>query len=482
MRAPGRQRAGSGAVLSRRGLLAGSAAAASALLAGCGSVARQSGLVPGTGAGAPRVAEPASPVAGLTGAEYQWARTAWRYLENNTDHDTGLVNGTDRGPLFTAWNAADAIAATVAGHELKIIDAREFDLRLSRLLGFLATMDLSQGKLPNKAYNAVSGKMVGFDNRPDDIGWSAVDIGRLLLWLRIAGQRHPRFGEYADKAVLRWTLCDVIDPCGVLQGSARFAGRLARYQEGRLGYEQLAASGYAAWGVEAGRSTALPPLAIANVYGQPLRYDARDPRTSGAQAPVLTMPFVLAGIELGWRTPDGQEGLRPLAEQVYRVQEERWRRERQVTARSDYQLREAPYVVLDSVYASGYAWNTIAGDGSGHERLALVSTRAAFGLWALWPGDYANALVENVRYLHDPDRGWFEGRFEQGGGPNTLITLSTNAALLEILLFKAAGALYRPDASRPGYFQVQTGDPFNRIGRCWPGEREACTAAGAAGG
>jgi hypothetical protein len=466
-------------VLTRRGLLgASSAAASAALLAGCGVAARQAGLVPGTGAAATKVVEPTSPVSGLTGAEHQWARTAWRYLENNTDYDSGMVNGVDRGPLYTAWNAADAIAATIAGFELKIIDAREFDLRLSRLLGFLATMDLSQGKLPNKAYNAVSGKMVNFGNQPDDVGWSAVDTGRLLLWLRIAGQRHPRFAEYADKVVLRWTLCDVIDACGQLQGSQRANGQLSRYQEGRLGYEQLAGAGFAAWGVEAGKATALPPLATANVEGVPLRFDARDPRTTGAQAPVLTMPYVLAGIELGWRTPDGQEGLQALAQQVYRVQEERWRRERQVTARSDYQLRGAPFVVLDSVFAAGYPWNTIGGDGNAYERLALVSTRAAFGLWTLWPGDYADALVENVRYLYDPDRGWFEGRFEQGGGPNTLITLSTNAAILELLLYKATGVLYRHGAPRNGFFQVQTGDPFNRVGRCWPGEREACAKAG----
>jgi hypothetical protein len=163
---------------------------------------------------------------------------------------------------------------------------------------------------------------------------------------------------------------------------------------------------------------------------------------------------------------------------VYRVQEERWRREKQFTARSDYQIRGAPFVVLDSVFAAGYPWNTIAGDGNAYERLAHVSTRAAFGLWALWPGEYANALVENVRYLHDPDRGWFEGRFEQGGGPNTLITLSTNAAILEVLLYKATGVLYRQGAARNGYFQVQAGDPFNRIGRCWPGEREGCAKGG----
>jgi hypothetical protein len=462
-----RERAGSGALLKRRSLLVGGGAA---VLAGCGVVggnaARSGGAVPA-----------ANLVAGVSAQEVQWARTAWRYLENNTDDITGLVNGMDRVPTFTAWNAGDAIAATIAGHELGVIDAREFDLRLSRLLGFLATMDLSQGQLPNKVYNAVTGRMVGFENRPDDIGWSAVDVGRLLLWLRIAGQRHPKFQEYADKVVVRWTFCNVIDDCGRLQGTARSNGQVIRYQEGRLGYEQLAAAGYAAWGFDAHQASALPAVETVNIFGMPVTVDARDPRTSGAQAPVLTMPYVLSGVELGWTAPDGSTALRDLAPQVQRVQEERWRRERQVTARTDYQLRDAPYVVLDSVYASGYAWNTVGNDGKEYERLAQVSTRAAFGLAALWPGEYARALVDNVRFLYDPDRGWFEGRFEQGGGPNTNITLSTNAAILETLLFQARGTLHAQGSGRPGFFQVQTGDAFNRAGRCWPGERAGCSAA-----
>lgn len=452
-------------MLTRRTL---AASVPAALLAGCGLVARRDRA---TAAANVRPGEVASPVASLTNTQYQWARTAWRFLENNTDDVNGLVNGMDRAPTFTMANAGDAIAATLAAHELKIIDAHEFDLRLSRLLGFLATMDLSQGKLPNKVYNAVSGKMVGFENRPDDIGWSAVDIGRALLWLRIAGRRHQRFQEYADKVVMRWTFCDVLDACGALRGTTRANGQVYTYPEGRFGYEQLAGAGYAAWGLDARGATALPKLEFANIEGVRVPYDARDPRTSGAQAPVLTMPFALAGIEYGWQAPDGSSSLREPARAVFAVQEARWRRERQLTARSDYQLRDAPWVVLDSVFASGYAWNTIGGDGKEYERLALVSVRSAFAQWALAQSEYTSALVEGVRWLYDADRGWYEGRYEQGGGPNTTITLATNAQVLEALWFKAAGApLYGAEPSKPGFFEVRTGDPFERVGRCWPGE------------
>jgi hypothetical protein len=404
--------------------------------------------------------------------EQQWARTAWRYLENNTDFDTGLVAGMDRMPVFTAWNAADALAAIVCAHELGVIDEREFDLRLSRVLGFLATMDLSGG-LPNKAYHAATGKMVNFDGRQEDIGWTAVDIGRLMLWLKIVGQRHPRFAEYADKAVLRWNFCDLIDDCGTLYGATRINGKLERYQEGRLGYEQLAAAGFAAWGFDARTAASWDRSQVVNIYGLPIRHDARDPRTTGAAAPVLTLPYALMGIELGWRQPGGDTGSKALADRVYQVQEERWKRDHQLTARSDWQARQAPWVVLDAVFASGYPWNTIAADGKEYEQLALVNTRAVFGMWALWPGEYTRKLVEGIQFMYDPDRGWFEGRHEAGGAPQANITLSTNAAVLEALLFKAQGPLYRPDPT-PGLFDLRTRDVFERLNRCWPSERAAC--------
>lgn len=441
---------------------------AATVLAGCGVVARQ----------AEQSVDATLHVGGLGRAgrvidrEAQWARTAWRYVENNTDPDTGLVNGVDRSPVFTAWNAGDALAAVIAARELSIIDAREFDFRMSRLLGFLGTMDLSGGALPNKAYNAVTGKMVNFGNQPEDIGWSAVDIGRLMLWLKITGQRYSQFREYTDKVVLRWSFCEAIDDCGKLSGAARSNGQTYRYQEGRLGYEQLAGAGFAAWGFEARGSREVPATETVRIYGFPVSHDARDARVTGVATPVLTMPHVLMAMELGWDDAGGARR-RDLADQVFRVQEERWRREHQFTARSDYQMREAPYVVLDAVFAAGYPWNTIAPDGKEHEKLALVSTRAAFGMWAVWPGDYTDRLVDAVRWLYDPDRGWYEGRLESGGLPQTNITLSTNAAVLETLLFKAKGRLYAAQGP-DGYFQAQSGDVFRRLNRCLPAERPVC--------
>lgn len=417
----------------------------------------------------------------LTPREMEWAKTAWRYVQNNTNSNSGLVNGSDRQPLFTIWQAGDYLAALVSAREIGLIDEQEFDMRLSYLLGFLAGMDLSEGKLPNKAYNAITGKMVNFSNQPGDIGSSAVDIGRLLMWMKITGQRYPKFQEYLDKVALRWSYCDVIDNCGQLFGTSRTNGKTSKYQEGRLGYEQLASAGFAVWGFNTSISGNIPKTETINILDIQLHYDARDARATGAQTPILTMPHVFMGMELGWRNPAVERfgyriddpTSRQLADEVYLVQEARYRKERVFTARSDYQLRVPPYHVLNSIFVAGYPWNTIGDNGEEYEKLSLVSTRAAFGMWALWPTAYTDQLVEVVQSMYDKERGWFEGRLETSGAPQQNITLSTNAAVLEVLLFKLKGQLYSPEPV-PGYFQIQLADVFLKLNHCLPSERPIC--------
>jgi hypothetical protein len=71
---------------------------------------------------------------------------------------------------------------------------------------------------------------------------------------------------------------------------------------------------------------------------------------------------------------------------------------------------------------------------------------------------------------NDPQRGWFEGRVEATGDYNRAITLSTNAMVLEALLFKAnMGALLRDsELSDQSYFRRQLEDPFTAPKRCFP--------------
>jgi hypothetical protein len=471
-------------MLSRRSLMAGAGLAFAGLaLPGCGVVSRQVSRAvdyAGHAGGIGRYGN-------LTEKELQWAKIGWRYFENNTNPQNGLVNGSDRTPTFSMWHLGDYLAALTAARELGLVNEREFDERMSRVLAFLQNMDMSEASIPGKVYNTLSGKMVNYSNQPADMGWSAVDTGRLLAWMKVVGTRYPQYEEYFDKAVFRMNFCQVIDDCGTLYGLTLENGRRNRYQEGRLGYEQLAAGGFAAWGFDARRAWRSPDIETVNIYGVPVRYDGRESRLSGVQTPVLTMPYVLMGMEYGWRYPGleaasavGSAGpdFRKMADAVYKVQEMRHAREGILTARTDYQIKEPPYLVYDAVFAAGYPFNTVGPDGKEFEKLAAVSTRAAFGLWALWPTPYTDLLMTSVQTLYSPERGWYDGRLERSGAPREGISLSTNAQVLEALLFKVKGQLL--PAVKPGrYLARQTGNVHDRPGRCFPGERPACRAASA---
>jgi hypothetical protein len=127
----------------------------------------------------------------LNAVEIEWAKTAWKYFQNNTDNATGLASGLDKNPVASVWSIGDYLAALNAARDLGLIKDNEFSDRLTRVAQFLNTMELFDKRLPNLYYNVQSGAMVNAGNTPQEIGWSALDLGRMLIWLRIASQRAP---------------------------------------------------------------------------------------------------------------------------------------------------------------------------------------------------------------------------------------------------------------------------------------------------
>lgn len=421
----------------------------------------------------------------LTETETGWAKIAWTYFERNYHPETGLVDSAEATPPVGMAHVADTLAALVAARELDILEPCDFDARLSALLQFLNRMGLFYGRLPNLRYHAGTGQMVNYAGNPESIGWSATDLGRLLVWLQILKTRYPEYAEYADSAVLRWNFCDLVDDCGTLYGGAKNEGGkdYRTFQEGRLGLEEYAARGFRLWGFDTDLAARLEPRETAIIHGIPIPYDARNRHRGGAVAPVLSQAYLMAGLEFNWDRPeddypgidsvhtDGTEA--GIAGRIYRVQERRYEREHIFTARTDHRLPEEPFYVYGTVFAEGFAWNVLAPDGRYRRDQAVVATKAAFGMWALWKTPYTDRLMTVVRCLRDPERGWFEGRRERTGGYVKLCTVGTNAAVLESLLYKVQGKIF-PGNRRPGLFEAETTDPFRARNRCLPTDRDPC--------
>jgi len=412
----------------------------------------------------------------LSEQELNWAKIAWKYFENNSHVETGLANSIDGYPSATMTSIADYLAALVAARQLDLIDKKEFDHRLSSLLHFLNRMPLFMGRLPNKIYDTKTGKMLDYKGKNQEIGWSAIDIGRLLIWLRIVSQQFPEFHEYVDKAILRWNFCDVIDQEGSLYTGTLVDKEISLHQEGRLGYEEYAAMGFRAWGFSPIKAESLNPLEVITIYGEDVYHDARDHRDDNVLSPIMTLPYSFMGMEFNWDRVDDMHSLdskhtntllNQAAWQVYKVQELRYQNEKIYTARTEHILNSEPYFLYDSIFANGYAWNTISDTSKRYKNKALVSVKAAFSMHILWNTDYTYKLMLIIEELYDAKRGWFEGRYESSGGYEEAISSSTNATVLEALLYKQVGKLFRPNKELT-HSEIRMDNVFKHPGKCFP--------------
>ncbi|MCI5158040.1 MAG: DUF3131 domain-containing protein, partial [Candidatus Electrothrix sp. AUS1_2] len=94
------------------------------------------------------------------------------------------------------------------------------------------------------------------------------------------------------------------------------------------------------------------------------------------------------------------------------------------------------------------------------------------GVGVLWKTSYTDGLMQLVSPLHDPERGWFEGRREKDGGYERTATCTTNAVVLEILVYKMYGKLYRCQQSK-SYADIVMENEFRRPA-CSPLDLKKC--------
>lgn len=179
----------------------------------------------------------------ITSQQLVAGRFAWEYFQRNWNESTGLVNSANGYSVVTMADQADGIAALVSAYELGIVTKSEFDENMSTLLRTLAKLPLYQTELPNKLYNARTGIPVSYEtNKRQEIGWSALNIGRLAIWLKIVGNKYPKF-RASTKAVWNHWHVDRLTKNGQLYSTALASDKETYYQDGHLGYENYAAYG-----------------------------------------------------------------------------------------------------------------------------------------------------------------------------------------------------------------------------------------------
>jgi Protein of unknown function (DUF3131) len=372
----------------------------------------------------------------LTPEEIAMARQAWVYFQRNWNDETGLVNSVDGFASVTLWDQAAAIAAIVSAKEIGLIPAAEFEAKMGQMLKTLATLPLYRQELPNKVYHAKTLIPVNYGQleKREEIGWSAIDLGRLALWLKIVATKYPSLQPQAQAVWQHWKVNRLVKD-GQMYGTSMVKGQEQYNQEGRFGYENYAAYGLKLWGLDVNKALESgSQVAFVNLYGQGVPYDQRDAQTSGANNYVLSEPYILDGIETGFQALP-----QAYAERVLAAQAARYQATQQLTALTEDNLDREPYFVYNTLFVNGAPWATITDTQKKHNNLRFLSAKAAVGWHVLYGTDYTQKLFDFVQANLKSDKGWYNGFYESLRQPNQALTANNNGVILESLLYKQVG-------------------------------------------
>ncbi|CAA6799119.1 MAG: FIG01060252: hypothetical protein [uncultured Sulfurovum sp.] len=375
----------------------------------------------------------------LTAYDMEVAKTAWHYFENNYHEETGLVSSVDNFPSTTLWDTGNYLMALIAAEKLALIDASEYDKRMRTALTTLGKIELYRGVLPNKVYNASTLAMTDYANvdTKDGIGWSAIDIGRILIPMAYVQFNQPEYHKELRQILMRWNVREMTKQ-GALYGAVVEDGNESLLQEGRLGYEQYTSKMFATFGVDITNALRYDKyLEFIDIYDIEVPYDKRDKAHSDANNYVVMEPYMLDGLEFGWDYFSKEFSYR-----LYEAQRQRYKDTKILTAVTEDHLDQAPYFVYNNVYVNKDKWAAIDEHGNLINEMKQLSTKASFAMDALYDSNYTKKLVDALKPLQS-DRGWYTGIYEKDNKINKSLTCNTNAIVLESILYKQEGPLLK---------------------------------------
>ena len=261
---------------------------------------------------------------------------------------------------------------------------------------------------------------------------------RLVSGMLAATGQFPEFVPAAQKVMDRWDM-DLLTNEGRFQGIAvRGESHTKFVQEGRIGYEQYAG----VVGLEVGlpvelASRYLPILRFQKYHDIHLPGDVRTEETHGVSSVTTSEPFLLEALEFGWRP----EAL-PVARAVYEAQKFRYEQSGRLTALSEDHIKGSPYFAYNAVLVDHVPFISVTSLRANVSERRGISTKASFGWWALMGDGYSEKLLAAVKHLQS-DRGWYAGLFEADMSPNEILTMNTNAVVLEALHYRYFGPMFQ---------------------------------------
>ncbi|MDO6544257.1 DUF3131 domain-containing protein [Photobacterium sanguinicancri] len=350
------------------------------------------------------------------------------YIDRNWNSTTGLIDSVQGYSHATMWDVGSSIGAILALEYLGEYTRLQANGMLEKTLTTLVDLPLYKGILPNRQYNTKTGQPSGSlsQTKTNGDGWSALDIGRLLIWLNIAASYKPELADQIDAITEQWNIARSVHQ-GTLFGEHKSKTSTSYRQEGRLGYLQYAAQGFAM--EEQDVSEALGPK-----YSKHVTVDDEEVYIDIRNLPYFTTdPYVLQAIELGyhdlwWNQLDA----------LYSLHKNRYDKSQKLTIFAEDALSQRPWFAYNNIYFYGKSWLSTSPGGKPIENGQAFSNKVAFGLSVLYKDSYSQLLYKTVVNNSLNNRSIPTGLFK-ANSPNTAYNINTNSLILVSLWYKQRG-------------------------------------------
>lgn len=366
------------------------------------------------------------------------ARIAWSYIDRMTEPVTGLCPTTvlfeGATPIayrvLTMWDYASLIQATIASHELGLIDDAQYLTRAEALVRALPAEKIGGLVLPSSEIATDRLKSVSHD-------YNSCDTGRLLSALS-ALDNYPLSKAISAGSVAKWDL----------DGTLR-EGRLTSVTRGRFvpSYHShcthYATRAFRLWGIEAASPYDVMQASSVTDARMRLLYEVAHIGAFGAE------PLLLEAVELGLSEPSAY-----LADVLFTAQARHFATTGNLMCVSEGPMDRLPWFTYQGfrVDSEAESWDVQAINAapeyksdSFRKSARVISTKAAF-LWAaVRPGPYASLLLAHVRQnARVSEAGYSAGIYAATGKAMTNYSdINTNGVILQAIAYAMRGSIPR---------------------------------------
>lgn len=353
------------------------------------------------------------------------AKKAQYYFDQNWNKATGFTDSVQGYHHVTMWDVASDISAQFSLEGLGLQSEERTNIKLQKLLMTLKLMPLYKDKLPNREYNTKTGKPSGrySKTKANGNGWSALDIGRLLIWLHIIKQEKSELEPLVDRVINHWSLSSAVHQ-KTLFGTKLSKGGEHFRQEGRLGYLQYAAFGFVLFGFDVSDSYLKKNIEQVSIDGVSFYIDTRNMPFSTAD------PYVLMALELGNYSKWWQQ-----LDVIYELYKQKEKKTKKLWVFSEDAMSRSPWFAYNNIFFYGKSWLSTSAGGKPIETFQIFSNKIALGLSVIFDDDYSYKLKEQVIDNSINSRVIPTGLYSNGL-INSAYNINTNSMVLSSLWYK----------------------------------------------